>query len=74
MRSGESASKDLACEAISPLRIPHGAILVEVWEASHTVTKQSRMLAYYKRGIMRLTEHLDAKGEECTTENVEAWL
>jgi hypothetical protein len=32
------------------------------------------MLAYYKRGIMRLTEHLDAKGEECTTENVEAWL
>jgi len=51
------------------------------WDAAEVVMssleedgRSERTLAYYKRGIMRLAEHLDAKGEECTTENVEAWL
>lgn len=51
------------------------------WDAAELVMssleadgRRERTLECYKRGIIRLAEHLDAKGGECTTESAEAWL
>jgi len=58
-----------------------GAMDGSYWDAAELVMssleedgRKERTLACYKRGIIRLAGHLDAKGLECTTESVEAWL